>query len=256
MTGDRFWGTTTAVATRQVSKFAKTGHFVPPVLIPALFFGAFAGGLSAIAKNPDFTYSGGYTTFIFVFVLLQGSSFSAIFSAITLAEDLEIGFTGRMLLATPRRMSIVLGISLAALVEALFVAVVLFGIGLAAQMNLDANLLQIAGVIALALLLNVAISLYGAGVALRLKTVQSAPIMMLPLFVFLFVAPVYVPRELLSGWLHVGANVNPLTPVFEACRALLVGQNDHVVAAFVSVFALMAVFYVYALTGMRKAEGK
>ena len=33
--------------------------------------------------------------------------------------------------------------------------------------------------------------------------------MQVPVFLFLFLAPVYVPRELLGGWVHAVAPFNP-----------------------------------------------
>ena len=35
--------------------------------------------------------------------------------------------------------------------------------------------------------------------------------MQTPTFLILFLAPVYVPIGLLSGWVHAAASVNPLT---------------------------------------------
>ena len=127
----------------------------------------------------------------------------------------------------------------------------LFGIGAAVGMKVSGSVLEIVAMFGLALLLNLAVCLFGAGVALRQQTVQSAPLMMLVVFALLFVAPVYVPRELLSGWLEVAADVNPLTPLMEASRGLLIGVPRHVALAFGSAAGLVAACYVFAVTGMR-----
>ena len=50
--------------------------------------------------------------------------------------------------------------------------------------------------------MNVASTLFGAGVSLRAKTLQAGPLMQIPIFVGLFLAPVYVPLKLLTGWIH------------------------------------------------------
>ena len=54
--------------------------FVPPMLFPLMSFMAFAGGLSALRKVPGFDYPGGYTSFQFVFVLLQSAAFGGVFT--------------------------------------------------------------------------------------------------------------------------------------------------------------------------------
>jgi len=46
----------------------------------------------------------------------------------------------------------------------------------------------------------------------------------MPVFVLLFLAPVYVPLPLLTGWIHDVARLNPATVVLEAGRGLLAGS--------------------------------
>jgi ABC-2 type transport system permease protein len=78
--------------------------------------------------------------------------------------------------------------------------------------------------------------------------------MLTPIFIALFLAPVYVPRELLTGWLKTAAGLNPLTPLIEACRGLLVGNPVSVGLAFACAAGLAAALSVWALTGLRSAE--
>ena len=67
-----------------------------------------------------------------------------------------------------------------------------------------------------ALLVNIAATLFGAGVALRTQDVQAGPLMQMPVFVLLFLAPVYVPLALLTGWIHTVASYNPVTALIDA----------------------------------------
>ena len=66
-------------------------------------------------------------------------------------------------------------------------------------MNIGGNGVDLLGLYALALLLNLAGALWAAGVAMRLRTQQAAPVMQMPVFLLLFFAPVYVPLGLLAG---------------------------------------------------------
>jgi ABC-2 type transport system permease protein len=242
-----------SVCVRHLRKFLRSGLFVPSLLMPCMFFAAFAGGLSAVSKTPRFAYPS-YTSFVFVFVLLLGASYVAVFSAAAFIADLEGRFMSRMMLAVPQRTAIVAGLVFAGVAEATFVLVVISGIGLAAGMKVSGSALQLLAIAALALLLNIAASLWALGLALRLRSSEAEPLMQLPLFAVMFLAPAFVPRSLLDGWLKTAAGLNPITPLLEAGRGLLVHESVHVVLAFASAGGLIVVFLVWAVLGLRKAE--
>jgi ABC-2 type transport system permease protein len=84
--------------------------------------------------------------------------------------------------------------------------------------------------------------------------VQASPLMQVPMFVALFLAPVFVPRALLTGWLHSVADVNPVTVVLEAGRGLLIGQPVRVALAFGLTSAITVLLALWALRGLRRAE--
>jgi ABC-2 type transport system permease protein len=83
---------------------------------------------------------------------------------------------------------------------------------------------------------------------------QAGPVMQMPVFLILFFAPVYVPIELLQGWIEAVASVNPVTALLEAGRSLLAGEPEHVALAFSLAFALVLAFAAWALRGLRRAE--
>jgi ABC-2 type transport system permease protein len=83
---------------------------------------------------------------------------------------------------------------------------------------------------------------------------QAGPAMQMPVFLALFLAPVYVPLDLVAGWVHAVAKVNPVTLFFEAGRGLISGEPAHVLAAFGAALALGTGFAVWSLRGLRKAE--
>jgi ABC-2 type transport system permease protein len=228
--------------------------FIPSLVFPLFFFTAFAGGLSRIDNVPGFDFPSGYTAFQFVFVLLQSAAFGGVFTGFGIARDFESGFARRLLLAAPNRTGIVLGYAGAALVRWLVTAAVLTAVALIAGMRVGGGAVDLFGLYALALVLNLAAVLWAAGVAMRLRTMQAGPVMQMPVFLVLFFAPVYVPLSLLEGWIHALASVNPLTRVLEAGRGLLAGTPTEVGIAFVVALALAAAFSFWALRGLRSAE--
>ena len=78
--------------------------------------------------------------------------------------------------------------------------------------------------------------------------------MQTPVFMALFLAPVYVPLHLLSGWIHSVARLNPLTFILEAGRGFIEGEPTQVATAFGAAAALLVFFAVWARTGLRAAE--
>ncbi len=244
-----------AVAWRSIHRFLTNPAFLlPSLLFPLFFFVSFAGGLSAIANVPGFDYPPGYTAFQFVFVLLQSAAFGGVFTGFAIAQDFENGFAQRYLLAASNRNGIVAGYALAALVRALITWTMLTVVALLAGMNVYGSGVDLFGLYALAVLVNVAATMWAAGVAMRVRSIQGGPLMQFPVFLILFLAPVYVPLALLSGWIHTVASVNPVTALLEAGRGFLAGDPTVIALAFAIGLALPVLFALWARGGLRRAE--
>ena len=137
------------------------------------------------------------------------------------------------------------------------IAVVLTIVALIAGMKVGGSGIDLFGLYGLAIIFNQVGMLWACGVAMRLRTVQAAPLMQTPVFLVLFLAPVYVPLHLLKGWIHHVARLNPLTFLLEAGRGFIEGRPTEVAAAFAIAAALFALFAVWARTGLvaRGARG-
>ncbi len=236
------------------SFFTQMSFLLPSVLFPLFFFTAFVGGLSRIEQVPGFDFPSGYTAFQFVFVLLQSAAFAGVFTGFGIARDFESGFMRRLMLAAPNRSGILLGYAVSALVRWITVAAIVTVVALLSHMEIGGNGVDLFGLYALALLLNLAGTLWATGVAMRLRTQQAAPVMQMPVFLILFFAPVYVPLDLLEGWIHGVASVNPVTALLEAGRGLISGGPELTLAAFAIVVGLIGGFAVWAVRGLRRAE--
>jgi ABC-2 type transport system permease protein len=245
----------TAVGWRMLhNNFTTPSLLIPGLAFPLFFFVAFAGGLSRVNDVPGFQFPVGYTAFQFVFVLLQSAAFAGVFTGFGIVRDFESGFARRLMLAAPDRRGILLGYALGALGRWAVTATVLTVVAVAAGMEVGGNGVDIFALYALAVLVNACGLLWSAGIAMRLRTLQAAPLMQLPIFLSLFFAPVFVPVELLAGWLEFVARLNPVTLLLEAGRSLIAGAPEHVAYAFGAAAALVALFSVWALRGVRNAE--
>jgi ABC-type multidrug transport system permease subunit len=234
--------------------FGNPAFIVPGTLFPLFFFTAFAGGLSRIDGVPGFGFEPGYTAWIYGFVLMQAAAFGGIFTGFSVARDFESGFSRRLLLASRRRSGIVLGYLLAALTRAVFVISVVTTVALLSGMNLHASAGDLVAMYALAFVVNAAAALFGMGVAMRLRTMQAGPAMQTPAFLLLFLSPVWVPFDLLTGWVKAVASVNPVTVLLEAERGFISGNPTKESLAFLLAAGLAALFVAWALRGLRSAE--
>jgi len=248
-------GIALAVAWRSVHNyFTNLAFLLPSIVFPLFFFTAFAGGLSAVGNLPGFDFPSGYTAFQFVFVLLQSAAFGGVFTGFGIARDFEGGFARRFLLAATDRRAIVAGYALAALTRAAVTWAVLTTVALVAGMEVGGGGVDLFGLFGLAVLVNLAAALWAAGVAMRVRSLQGGPLMQFPTFLVLFLAPVYVPLDLLSGWIHAVASVNPITALLEAGRGFISGEPTVVALAFAIAIALPLLFALWARGGLRRAE--
>jgi ABC-type multidrug transport system permease subunit len=248
------WLTAVGVARRQLRRVAKNPPLLlPAVLFPLLLFASFAGGLTALGLSPEFDYPD-YTTFQFVYILMQAAAVAGMQTGLAIAEDFESGFARRMMLATRSRWPLVVGYALAAVVRGVLVIALLFPVGLLAGMEVSGSVLQVAGVIVLILAFDVVVTLWCAGFAFRLRSLKAGALFQVPVLIVMFLVPVYTTRPLLADWLETAADYNPLTAVLEAARGLMVGDPVSVGLAFGISAGLLALLVVWVGTSLRKAE--
>jgi ABC-2 type transport system permease protein len=250
-----FRSSTYAVWWRNAHTFFKNPAFlVPGLLFPMFFFTAFAGGLSRIDSAPGFNFGPGYTAWVYGFVLMQASAFGGVFTGFSVARDYESGFSRRFMLGAESRVGIIAGYVLAALTRAAFTVSVVTAVAFITGMHVHGDGVDLLALYSVAVGVNAVAALFGIGVALRLRTMQAGPAMQMPIFLLLFLAPVFVPRPLLSGWVKVVSGGNPMTAFLDAERGFLAGVPSHVVLAYGAIACLLVAMTVWALGGMRSAS--
>ena len=244
-----------AVAWRGLhNAFTNPAFLLPSVLFPLFFFIAFAGGLSGVQNAPNFDFRSGYTSFQFAFVCIQAAAFGGVFTGFAIAADFEFGFARRLMLAAPNRGGIIVGYVISAMVRAIFVLAVVFLAGLVSGMRIDGSLGDLAALLVLALCVSMVSTLWAAGIAMRLRTMQAGPVMQMPVFILLFLAPVYVPLNLVAGWVHDVARFNPATAFLEAARGFVSGEPTKVGITSACLLAMFALTLLWARGGLRSAE--
>jgi ABC-2 type transport system permease protein len=253
--GGGLWRVALTIAWRSLHTYVRRPDlFVPSIVFPLVFLASFAGGLSALGSVPGFRFPAGYTAFQFVFVLCQSAMFGGLFTGFSLAIDFESGFARRLMLAAEDRRGIALGYALVALTRSAVTLTIVTAVALVTGMRITGNGVDLFGLYGLAALLTLVGYGWAAGVAFRFRSIQAGPLMQTPVFLILFLAPVYVPLSLLKGWIHGVASVNPATAFLEAGRGLISGVHNHTLLAFLCALGLILLFSVWMLAGLRSAE--
>jgi len=244
-----------SVAWRSIhNAFHNPAILLPSVMFPLFFFTAFAGGLSGVQDAPDFDFKSGYTSFQFAFVCIQAAAFGGVFAGFAIAADFEFGFARRLLLAAPNRGGIVAGYMIAAVVRAVFVLLIVFAAGLVSGMRVDGSLGDLLALLGLALAVSATSTLLAAGIAMRVRSMQAGPMMQMPVFILLFLAPVYVPLNLVAGWVHDVARLNPFTAMLESARGFISGEPTKLAITGACLAAMFALAAVWARGGLHSAE--
>ncbi len=250
-----FWSVSRAVAWRTIHNITHNpALLIPSLIFPLFFFTAFAGGLSRVDSVPGFDFPSGYTAFQFVFVLLQSAAFGGVFTGFGIARDFESQFARRLMLAAPDRRALIAGYAMAALFRAVLTWAIITVVALIAGMQIGGSGVDLVGLYGLAAIVNFAAVLWATGIAMRFRSLQAGPLMQTPVFLVLFMAPVYVPLGLLSGWIHSVASFNPATALLNAGRGLISGGPGDVSLGFACAVGLSVLFGMWAVRGLRSAE--
>ena len=249
-------GAARAIAWRHLYKWVSLpSNYLPTVLFPLVFFLGFSGSLGAIQKGVHgFNYGPGYTGFIFIFSLLQTCLFGGMATGFTIAADFESGFAQRLMLCTQSRLALLLGYLGSTFVRAMIMCGIVTVVALIVGLHIVGSFGDMVAVYSIALLMSFVGTMWSSGVMFRGRSASAAPAMQTPMFILIFMAPVFVPFRLLQGWLHDVARYNPLTWVMEGERSLLAGDPQRIGLALACAGGMLTVFALWAVSGVRSAE--
>ena len=205
-------------------QFRRAQLLMPTFVLPLMLLAVIASGTSAAQGLRQFPDVASYLGFIVPGTIIQGALLAGLTTGTALAGDIEFGFFDRLLAAPVRRSSLVLGrlagtLGLSVLQSVFFLVVALvFG----AEYPGGADALALT--VLLAAITAVGIGGIAAAIAIRTGSLSLLQSIFPFVFVLLFTAPAFFPRELLTPVLRDVAEYNPLTYIVEAARGALAGD--------------------------------
>jgi ABC-2 type transport system permease protein len=246
-------GTTRAsleVTRRALRKFFRTpGLFamgmVQSVMFLFSFRFVFGGAVTTGASSYVYYLVPGYVATI---VLFTGGGI-----AVAVAEDRTQGFTDRLLsLPIPRR-AIVLGRTIADSSTNAWAICSTAAFGFLFGFRLEGSVAQGLAALGLCLAYGVVFTVVFIVMGLVSPNVQAAQGISMVAFAFAFISSTYVPVSTMPRWLQPFAKYQPITPMVDAVRSLLIGSTSDVLLALTWSVVLIAVFTPIAVLRYRHA---
>jgi ABC-2 type transport system permease protein len=207
-------------------QFRRAQLLMPTFVLPLMLLAVISSGTSAAQDLRGFPDVGSYLAFVVPGTLIQGALLAGLTSGAALAADIEFGFFDRLLTAPVARTSLVIGRQAGtlglSLLQSSFFLCVAFAFG--AQFHAGAG--AILGAIALTAITALGLGGVASAIAIRTGSLSLLQSVFPFVFVLLFTAPAFFPRDLIAPALQDVAAYNPLTYVVEAVRGMLIGDHS------------------------------
>jgi ABC transporter DrrB family efflux protein len=198
------------------------GAALPGMLAPTIFL----LGLTAVFGNlkhlPGYP-TDSFMTFILPVSFLQAAAFTGAATGVNLARDIELGWFDRLLVLPVPRWALLAGTVLSASLRVLLPLAMLTAVGLVLGVHWP-GVDGLAAAVACAMALAAMAACWGVTLALVFRTQSAAPLMQAGMFVLVLFTAAYAPLDLLSGWLHDVARINPVNHVLTAARQGFIGD--------------------------------
>jgi len=238
--------------------FRRPAALIPPIAISLFFLVIYNSTLGGAASFiPDLGASS-YLGFILPLSIVSASLSGAGIAAQNLVRNIESGYFDKLLLTPVSRPALLTGTILSGAAILGLQAALVLGVAMLMDLKIETGLLGALAVISMSVLLGLGFAGFTMSAALgsgNAAVTQSASFVFFPLT---FLAPTFVPLALLSGWLRVAAQLNPITYVLEAMRTIInVGWDWPVIMSGVLACTILgAAMYLLTLFALRRRTAR
>lgn len=188
---------------------------VLPVMIMVMFVYVLGGGLQAGVEN--------YVDYAVPGVLLLSTGYNAATTGISVAMDMTNGVIDRFRSMPIFSSSVLIGHIVGSLLRNLFSAAIVVAVALLVGWNPNATAVEWLGVVGMIAVYILAMSALSAAFALMVRSPESAGTFSFFMLFLPYVSSGFLPVETLPSWLHGFAENQPITPMVETLRGLLMG---------------------------------
>ncbi|MCC6444452.1 MAG: ABC transporter permease [Armatimonadetes bacterium] len=231
-----------------------TAALISSLFMPAFFFVINSAAFAALTNLPGFE-SGSYLTFYAPVAILMAVFFSSGDAGIDLVVDITSGYLDKLMIAPIHHIAIVIGKLMAVGLRAAAQTSLVVGIILLSGGRLATGLAGFAVILALCSLFGMAWSAIGMAIALLTRNQRATQSSFILFFPLTFITTSQLPLPLLSGWYKVAVQINPVTAILEAIRALTSAgwQWDVIGRGFGVALVVGAVTIAWVMHSFRRA---
>ncbi|HEX2773594.1 MAG TPA: ABC transporter permease [Micromonosporaceae bacterium] len=207
-----------------------------PVMLMLVFVYLFGGAIDTGTK---------YVTYVVPGVLLLCAGFGSSLTAVTVCTDMTNGIIDRFRSMDVGGAALITGHVVASTLRNLASTVLVFGVAFLIGFRPSAGPIDWLAALGVLLLFILALSWFSAAIGLLAKTPDAAGgytfmVMFLP-----YASSAFVPVDTMPSWLHGFAHNQPVTPIIETMRGLLldlpVGTNPALAVAWCSGIIVVSV---------------
>lgn len=185
-----------------------------PVMLMLLFTFVFGNAIDP---------TGGYTDYVVPGIILLCAGFGASSTAVYVANDMRTGIIDRFRTMPLRSGAVLTGHVVASVVRNLVATTLVVLVGIAVGFRPDATALEWVAAVGLIALYILAITYLFAAIGLAVRSTEAASGYGFILLFLPYLSSAFVPLDTLPVWLRGVAEHQPITPIIETIRGLLMG---------------------------------
>jgi ABC-2 type transport system permease protein len=220
-----------------------------PVLLMVLFTYVFGGAIDP---------SGGYVDYVVPGIILLCAGFGAASTAVYVANDMKAGIIDRFRTMPLRASAVLTGHVVASLLRNLLATGVVIGVALLVGFRPTAGVWGWVGAVALIALYILAITYLFAAIGLAAGSPEAANGYGFIILFVPYLSSAFVPVTTMPEWLQWVAENQPVTPIIEALRSLLLGtpMDDNAWLAVGWCLAILIVSFAWGAWLFRRKAGR
>jgi ABC-2 type transport system permease protein len=185
-----------------------------PVMLMLLFVYLFGGAIET---------GGDYVTYVVPGVILLCAGFGSATTAVTVSSDMTGGIVDRLRSMDVGAPAMLAGHVAASVVRNAASTVLVFGVALAIGFRPDGGPLDWLAVVGVLLAFVLALSWFAAAIGLLARSAESANGFTFFIAFLPYASSAFVPVHTMPSWIQGFAEAQPITPVVETIRGLLLG---------------------------------
>lgn len=228
---------------RQVahSPFIIAINLIQPILWMLLFSSVF----TSIVEIPEFRENS-YIDFLSPGIVVMSTMTAGSYAGMGVISDYRQGVLNRFLVTPVYRSSIIIGHLLQNIVTLVIQALIMIGLAFVIGARFEGGTSGIAILILSSVLLGLSFGALSIAFAITVRKEEGlTSIVAFSTMPLLFISGLFMPLQLVPGWMQTLSSFNPVNWAIEAGRGALIGSTDESVWSYIICLVIFAVIAIW-----------